>query len=203
MPEQDQFTSEPKLKAPGQGISPFEKMFLHRVWLPVNKRLLTSQKAQDIFRMETIRTLHTYRNIPREDVRKQILIKPMLGLDDSSRYWSADMTLEHMILVTKGMVNIIQTLAREHVLHFEVRIADVKPKGLYGDLVLNAFDKTMQDTIEQLDALKTTQSKARHYHPWFGTLNAHGWHTLLAKHQKLHRRQLELIADALSSGKNS
>jgi hypothetical protein len=38
-----------------------------------------------------------------------------------------------------------------------------------------------------------------HAHPWFGPLNAHGWHCLAAIHHTLHRRQLTAILRALSS----
>lgn len=46
------------------------------------------------------------------------------------------------------------------------------------------------ETVTQLGDLRTT---TRHPHPWFGPLDARGWHALTAIHNGLPRRQIEMI----------
>ena len=43
------------------------------------------------------------------------------------------------------------------------------------------------------------QTAARYRHPWFGPLDAAGWHALAATHMGVHRRQLERILAALDA----
>ena len=45
-------------------------------------------------------------------------------------------------------------------------------------------------TFGKIPDLRTAQS---HRHPWFGPLDAAGWHALTAFHTALHRRQIERI----------
>ncbi len=33
----------------------------------------------------------------------------------------------------------------------------------------------------------------RFFHPWFGPLDAHRWHCLLAFHQGIHRKQIQAV----------
>jgi hypothetical protein len=44
--------------------------------------------------------------------------------------------------------------------------------------------------------LRQLRTRATHVHPWFGPLDAQGWHCLAAMHHTIHRRQVERIIKA-------
>lgn len=188
---------EPKLKPAGAGLPFIERNLLRHVYVPMALNCISWERARRRFMAETEKSLAVYQSIPPELHGEKILIKRLGGLEDSSRYWSADMTLEHMILVAKGMVNVIATLDKEQYLVFDVRIAAFKPKESHTTSLAAQFISAMQDCADKLAKVSNHHSIATHIHPWFGKMNTHGWHTLLAMHQKIHRQQLELIRAGL------
>ena len=77
--------------------------------------------------------------------------------------------------------------------------ADVKPDVESDRSTVAAFEKEcgrFQRLLEKTPQLKTP---VRYAHPWFGPLDASGWHALAAFHMRLHRRQIELILDGVES----
>ena len=46
-------------------------------------------------------------------------------------------------------------------------------------------------------AVKDLNTSARYAHPWFGPLDAAGWHALAAGHLQIHRQQIERIVEGL------
>jgi hypothetical protein len=192
----------PRLKPEGAGLPLVERLLLRHVLMPLRLRTTTWQAAQEQFHRETETVLDIYKNrIPPEYCGQKFLIKRLMGLEDSSRYWSPTMVLDHMALVARGMTSVITTLAREQYLIFDVQIAAFKPKedttGCYAD----TFAKMMRDCEESLSTITHHHSKTRHAHPWFGMLNANEWHTLLATHHAIHRRQLQEIIKLLPANR--
>ncbi len=45
--------------------------------------------------------------------------------------------------------------------------------------------------------LEHLRTAARYRHPWFGPLDAAGWHAMAAFHLRLHRKQVEAILAAM------
>ena len=45
----------------------------------------------------------------------------------------------------------------------------------------------------EIKGLETVRTKLRHAHPWFGPLDAAGWHAMAAMHMGIHRKQIERI----------
>ncbi len=192
---------KPKLKPPGAGLPFIEQKVLRYLCFPVSLQCTSWERARERFLEETATCLEIYKNLPPEFANEKVLIKRLGGLEDSSRYWSASMTLEHMVSVAKGMTNVIRTLDKEQRLIYDMRITQFKPKEEHQGCLAGYFSSNMQECAEQLAGIKNHNSKARHKHPWFGPLNTHGWHTLLALHQKIHRHQLEHIRDGLNKRK--
>ncbi len=189
--------TEPKLQQPGAGLPFFEGLFLKHIFMPVTLKIMPWDESQKMLVEQTEKILGLYQSITPENRSKKVLIPRLMGLEDSSRYWSANMTLEHVIIVTKAMTNVMLMLNAEKTVSGVISTADVKPKGLSDDDMKGEFWQAMHDCADQVRSIKNRNSIATHDHPWFGPLNTHGWHTLLPVHHNIHRRQLEKIIQGL------
>jgi hypothetical protein len=189
--------TEPKLQPPGAGLPFFENLFIRYVFLPRMKRKLPWDKADALFGQEMKKTLYLCKDLPKDLLAKRVLIPRIRGIEDSSRYWSIDMTLEHMIIVAKGMADIIETLALEKPFLQEVKTAEVKPKtGEHGDME-KIYAGVMTDIATRMKNIRNRNSKTTHPHPWFGPLNSNDWHVLVVTHQHLHNHQIKQIIAGL------
>ena len=190
--------AEPQLQPPGAGVPKLEELFLRYVFTPVMQKWLSWDESHKAFLAETDEIISVYQHMKPEDHDKRVLIPRLTGLEDSSRYWSANMVLEHVMLVTKGIVNIIETLGDEKIMSGKVSTAAVKPKGGHDEDMMPAFWEAMHQAADRVgEDFQKRASQTTHDHPWFGPLNTHGWHTVLAIHQGVHRRQIEKIAARL------
>ncbi len=187
-------SDEPKLQAPGAGIPLRHKLFL-RWFLRRYERRRDWEARQRIFRKHGERVVAMCRSQPDEALTRRVLVAPMMGLEDSSRYWSVAMTVEHLVIVGTLQVRLIAELGRGHSPSGEADIAAYKPAGL---LDLKVLLPQLQSLLDEFDALPMPQpggghAEARFRHPWFGALTATRWHAVAALHQGLHRRQCEAI----------
>ena len=124
---------------------------------------------------------------------KPVLIERVRGIEDSSRNWSLLMTLDHLVIVDTAIAVIIDHLVQEKPLATKVSTAEVKPRQDQTTATIELFRSTAERYLQGIDRLPTLKSRTRHEHPWFGPLNAHGWHCLAAIHHAIHRRQIERI----------
>ncbi len=189
---------EPELQKPGAGIPAPERAFFRYIAMPVASGWLSWGYWENDLKAQTKALLKVYRTIPSHISNQKILVSRLPGLEDSSRYWSANMVLEHIIIVTKGIAGIIEILAQEKQPTIEVRTQDVKPTGALKDNVASVFETEMDLVYSRLSAFKNKCSKARHYHPWFGQMNSKKWFTLLPLHHRIHLKQLSAIEKALA-----
>jgi hypothetical protein len=137
---------------------------------------------------------------PRQ-LRQRVLVKAPLGIEDSSRYWSAAMVLEHLIEVGSRVATGIVELTQGREVTVKADIADVKPRGGKGAEILDDYKAFLGDYARTLDEdVGDRKSRDTHAHPWFGDLNAHHWACLGALHQSIHRRQIERIIAGLGNG---
>jgi len=134
-------------------------------------------------------------------LQKRVLVPRLRGLEDSSRYWSAAMTLEHVMIVGTGIRDIIIRLSQEQVPPGTVDTARVKPQGkLPAQAVLGNYKSFAATLMPQIDAAvppAKRDAKAKMTHPWFGPFSLRQWHWLLAEHNAIHLRQLREIAARL------
>lgn len=47
--------------------------------------------------------------------------------------------------------------------------------------------------LATLSTVRNFKTRARFPHPWFGPMDAHGWHALAGGHMSIHRVQIERI----------
>lgn len=182
----------PTLQSPGAGLPAFELAWL-RIMFRVACGLISKRVGLRWFMFEAERITALAGNVLAEQGATPILINRVVGIEDSSRYWSAYMVLDHVRIVDEGITQIVQTLSSDRTFPQEIRIQDVKPSRESGPETIDRFCHAVaiyESTINQLGKLGFTMS---HAHPWFGPMTAHDWHCLAAIHHWVHRRQLERI----------
>jgi hypothetical protein len=123
----------------------------------------------------------------------------MIGLEDSSRNWSALMVAEHLVTVGDQMSELILGLSQGRTDFPPADPAKVKPAGTYSALDgLTRFQAFLDRFEQRLASVQNRESRFRFRHPWFGKLTAVQWHAVALLHQGLHRRQCEAILAASS-----
>ncbi len=186
--------TEPRLAPPGAGL-PFYERLAAKYWLvPRFCRATSWEKADAIFQKEGGKLLALADPLPPERLHQAVLIDRIPGIEDSSRHWSPEMVLEHLIMVGSQMKQGFVLLSRGETPTEKADVAAVKPKGSYGSGILPAFRTFLAEfAAASAGDVADRNSRTTYLHPWFGPLNAHQWHCLAAIHQAVHRKQMEKI----------
>lgn len=183
---------QPELEPPGAGL-PRVELFVARIGFRLMTMFVSRAGASRWFQTEADRILSLARSLPPTEATKRVLIPRIAGLEDSSRYWSVCMTLEHLVIINSGITWTIASLAAGVVPPGTVSTADVKPGPTADGSMIDRFETVVRDYLASLDRLADLRTKETRRHPWFGPLNALNWHRLAAFHQRLHRKQIESI----------
>jgi hypothetical protein len=167
---------------------------------PLACRKLDWAAAGAMFQEEGARILTLWDSIPAERLGERVLVRRLRGLEDSSRYWSVAMTVEHLNIVGLGIRGIISGLRKGELPARPARTEDVKPSGgIHPAEVRTAFTR-MLSVEASANAVEPSVPRGvgpRVPHPWFGPLDADRWHCLLGIHQRIHRHQIEAIRSGL------
>jgi hypothetical protein len=185
-----------RLQPPGAGL-PLHELCAARMGMGVARGMMSQEQATAWFRGETGRILSLARSVEPAQAARPVLIRRVPGIEDSSRNWSVYMTLEHLVLVNDWIAEIIDHLVEGETGGRPVSIADVKPGPVSDPEVLERYARSAEAYVTQTAFLPRLHTRMRHAHPWFGRLDAHGWNTLAALHQTIHRRQIEAILRGL------
>src|SRR5690349_7662896 len=123
-----------------------------------------------------------------------------MGLEDSSRFWSIAMALEHMVIVGKGISEGLAELTAGNLPDYKVDIAKLKPFGtMTGKESIELFKKfSIEDYRKMVLSITDLSSDLKLAHPWFGMFNAKQWFWLLSIHHGLHLKQIRGIKKRLS-----
>lgn len=188
--------NEPKLAAPGAGL-PFPENLIARCLLGMKRLTGTSGAftAHFIRERETIRQRIAHLDEP--VLSRRVLIPRPRGLEDSSRNWSVLMTLDHLRIVHQAFTGVIGTLAKERIPEGEASTAAVKPDPAVTMEVIGEYEKSCDTLLATLASVRNFKTRARFPHPWFGPMDAHGWHALAGGHLAIHRVQIERILRGL------
>jgi len=138
-------------------------------------------------------------DLDEETMQKQVLVPPLFALEDSSRFWSINMVVEHLVTVDLGTYEIVDQLNQEKSIPRELGTAKVKPlhnKTYTKNLIV--FEKAYSRMIKKN---KNKVSTAKKEHPWFGALNNYSWHAFIGLHHRLHKRQIQHILKILHTQK--
>lgn len=193
----------PALQPPGAGLPWWERLAAKYVVVPRTFRRLGWDGATALFQEEGARVLAIWDALPPGRLGERVLVRRLPGLEDSSRFWSAEMTVEHLTIVGTDLRGVVRSLRAGVVPARPARVEDVKPTGAGGPAAVRAaFARLL---AEAADDAKTDPPVApgvgpRYAHPWFGPFDAYQWHCMRAMHQGIHRRQLEAIRAGLGAG---
>ena len=187
----------PGLDKPGAGIPWYEEKFISHIVVPLLPLVFNWESALLFLQKQIQEIVVLIEDLDEETMQKQVLVPRLFGLEDSSRFWSINMVVEHLVTVNLGTYEIVDQLNQEKSIPRELGTAKVKPfhnKSYTKNLIF--FDKAYARMIK-----KNTNkaSKARKNHPWFGALNNYNWHSFIGLHNKLHKRQIQHILKILDT----
>jgi hypothetical protein len=187
---------EPKLAPPGAGL-PKPELLIARLlfalrWRTGNRGTFNASFTRE---REVIRKLAGPLNAA--DAARRVLIRRVPGLEDSSRYWSVWMTLDHLRIVNRGITETIRKLTHGQAPERKASTAAVKPSAQVTVEVASAYEKSCDALLETVASADNLKTKLRHAHPWFGPLNAFQWHAMAGSHMGIHRIQIERIVRGL------
>lgn len=192
---------EPKLAPPGAGLPLLEGLYARYIMYPKGMKGFSWQGSLDRFATETARIKSLAGPLADDDFFAQKLIDRLRGLEDSSRYWSVAMVLEHLVMTMRGMTQVAEMLASGKNSNASASTAAVKPRGgraLSKEQLLSSFAAAADEAVRRLSPLADTASSAEKFaHPFFGPIPAKGWVWTLGVHQALHRKQVEEILKQL------
>ena len=191
--------AEPRLAPPGAGVPRIERMV---GWLRL--AIATRQgaaAASELMRREQAAIRRVVQPLSPAEASARILVPRLRGLEDSSRWWSAWMTLDHLRIVNGSIAGIISALGTERTPAGEASTAAVKPSPDVGPDVLAAFDASCDALERAVAELPRPRSTTRFVHPWFGPLDTAGWHAMAAMHMGIHHAQLHAIVRGLDSSR--
>lgn len=187
---------EPKLDAPGAGL-PAPMLFVAKRVSLLRARLGTREKFLTEFENEKTKISELIAPLSNNQRSQRILIPRLIGLEDSSRFYSVWMTLDHLRITNLAFATIIKQLSQEQAPDIVVSTADVKPDPEVTQAIEKDYEtanRIFLATVKKAPELKT---EAELTHPWFGPMNAHRWLSLSAFHMGIHRRQIKAISDRL------
>jgi uncharacterized damage-inducible protein DinB len=193
---------DPKLAAPGAGLPLLESVFLRYFYYPFRAKRFSWSDNLKRLHNETLKIVSIIQNLPEEQFQTRVLIPRLKGMEDSSRFWSVALTVEHLCITIKGMTFIASELAQGNDPHVTVGTAAVKPKQenvLKKEEMIKKLQTATAETITLLSKFTDSHSeKNKSYHPWFGEIDAAGWVWVLGQHQSLHRKQIHQIYKSFS-----
>lgn len=187
---------ESRLEAPGAGL-PIMELWIARWMFRRACRRLDQDQAARLIVVEQASILKLVRSKSPEQCSRRVLIDRLRGLEDSSRYWSIYMTLDHLRIVNEAIASGIIALSQGQVPEGEASTATVKPRPDIGEEVVPEFVNSCEALAEAEKGMQNTD--ARYAHPWFGPLDTHGWHVMAGFHMRLHRGQIEKIRETLGA----
>lgn len=194
--------SEPRLAPPGAGL-PLPELFLARLLFAWRRRTSNPDSLKARFETERSAIRRLVNSCTGDSGGRRVLIARPRGLEDSSRYWSVWMTLDHLRIVHHAIRRVILALTKGHTPEGTASTAAVKPAADVDSRVMASYEDScdvLRSTIEAAENLKTPQ---RYRHPWFGPLDAAGWHVLSVGHLRIHRVQIERICAGLAASQTA
>jgi hypothetical protein len=186
--------AEPKLAPPGAGLPRFE-LFVARALFAFTQMRGNRDTFNAHFQREREAIHRLIRSCDAESAARRVLIARLPGMEDSSQNWSVWMTLDHLRIIHNGLGRTIGSLAKGIVPPGKASTAAVKPSPDVTAAVVSDYEKSCAELLATVAAIPNLKTAARFAHPWFGPLDAAGWHAMAGTHLAIHRRQIERILE--------
>jgi hypothetical protein len=193
--------AEPKLAPPGAGL-PWVELQVARAGFAWLSRMSSREKAAAAIAREGAKIAALARACDARSGAERVLIRRLPGLEDSSRFWSVFMAVEHVRVVNLMVAQTIELLGRGEVPAQAASTAAVKPDPGADAAAIEGLlfaCRLIERRVRQVPALRT---KARYRHPWFGLLDAGQWHFMAGFHMGLHREQIKRIVAGLEAARS-
>jgi hypothetical protein len=188
--------TEPQLAPPGAGL-PKPELYIARLFFAWKRWRGNRESYNAAFVRERERIRHLVQSCHLEQAARPVLIERVRGLEDSSRHWSVWMTLEHLRIVNSQIAGVITALCKGTIPPGKANTARVKPGKDITAAVIPAYEASCDAVLDAVTKSPNLKTKARFDHPWFGSLDASGWHSLAGGHMAIHRTQIERIIEGL------
>lgn len=159
----------------------------------VRRRLGNRETWTAEFQREREKIALQYRSLDGSTLCTRILIPRLRGLEDSSRFWSVSMTLDHLRIVNDQIVRVIGSLTRGVVPEGRASTAAVKPRDDVSAAAAAEYEASCDRLLGLAAETTDLRTPLRYAHPWFGPLDAAGWHAMAAMHMGIHRAQIARI----------
>lgn len=160
----------------------------------------TQSRQQALARFQhTAGTMHAItQSLPADAMRIPVTIPKYGGISEDMRGWSLGMTLRHCCMVNAAIIFLIERLVENRLPGTMPDIGeDFTPHKEAGIEQSSRLRLQVAHYTQLLDGLPSLHTPARAMHPYFGLLNAHGWHCLLGVHLFLHVPQMRRIRTGL------
>ncbi len=187
----------PQLAPPGAGLPKIEHFFA-KIMVRWNASRTDRKTSSELFAKERDTILHLLKKTPPARLSSPVLIKRLPGLEDSSRYWSTLMTIDHLRIVNLEIAGVIADLCTGKLPERAASTAAVKPSTKVDSSVIGAFEEACRVYENTVAAQPDLKTEAVFAHPWFGPMSAGDWHFMASFHMTLHRKQIERILDGLN-----
>jgi hypothetical protein len=183
---------EPNLAPPGAGLPPLEHV-VARLLFAIRRWTASRDSDKAHFNRERLAIRAIVGACDEQSGARRVLIKRVRGMEDSSRYWSVWMTLDHLRIVHQAIAGVLRSLAIGRVPPGAASTAAVKPSPAVGAAIIHGYEQSCDHLLAAIESVRDWLPEPRYAHPWFGPLCAAGWRTLAAGHLHIHRVQIERI----------
>lgn len=191
-------STPPKLDKPGAGLPFYEWAVANYILVPIRLHTTSVEKALAEFESETAQMNAIASKLTTAQLGEQRLIPRLAGLEDSSRYWSVAMALEHLVIVNSRAILLVKALSKGTSPPGKGSTADVKPGEVDASTIVSKFLANSQKYLEVISTLNLeAHPQVTFDHPWFGKMNAKQWVLFAAPHMGIHRRQIGEIVSRL------
>jgi len=103
--------------------------------------------------------------------------------------------------VHNEFVRVLRALTSGLLPEGKARTAAVKPSIDATSAVAETYEQSCDALLATVAASPNLKTRGRFAHPWFGPLDAAGWHALAGGHMGIHRVQIERILKNLCAPK--
>lgn len=189
-------STEPKLAPPGAGL-PVLELAIARGLFKLRRTFGSRRSFNATFARERQNVRDLLAPLTPAQCQERVLIRRLPGLEDSSRYWSVWMTLDHLRIVHHEIARVIQALANNVLPEGEANTAAVKPTVVLDQVIVMAYEQSCEVLQRAINDVPDLRTALRFPHPWFGPLDAAAWHALVGTHLGIHRKQIERIVAGL------
>ncbi len=191
-------SQSPSLAAPGAGL-PWPELWIARTFFAFSRWSYSRDEANQKFLQEQKMIATLIEQCGPTRAGHRVLIPRLRGLEDSSRFWSVAMTLDHLRITNTAFAGIIRNLAKNVTPQGVASTAAVKPSTDAAFDVVLEYEQSCAQVMSAVSENPGLNTAAQFAHPWFGPMNAEGWHLLAGTHMSIHRKQIQTILEQLDT----